>query len=203
MDLGKLLGHKHAKKFRKRPQNAPNKLLLSKLLPKYTSCWELNFFLNLCCVQVHCNTHCNTLCNTPRNAVFCSVAWFPSEKKAILFKIGPWLLKFQKRLVCLNFSALRSCVAHCVAECVAECCRVLQGHRNVATRFHKTPQVLCGELLSSLARQTLSRSWVQAHNTEPCLDQTTFASLCSLAVHLVLFHGLVPPGAANCLSSCH
>ena len=88
---------------------------------------------------------------------------------------------------------MRSCVAHCVAECVAECCRVLQGHRNVATRFHKTPQVLCGELLSSLARQTLSRSWVQAHNTEPCLDQTTFASLCSLAVHLVLFHGLVLP----------
>ena len=115
------------------------------------------------------------------------------EKKAILFKIGPWLLKFQKRLVCLNFSALRSCVAHCVAECVAECCRVLQGHCNVATRFHKTPQVLCGELLSSLARQTLSRCWVQAHNTEPCLDQTTFASLCSLAVHLVLFHGLVLP----------
>ena len=94
---------------------------------------------------------------------------------------------------------MRSCVAHCVAECVAECCRVLQGHCNVATRFHKTPQVLCGELLSSLARQTLSRCWVQAHNTEPCLDQTTFASLqlggpsCSFSW----------PGAANCLSSCH
>ena len=81
-------------------------------------------------------------------------------------------------------------VLQSVLQSVAGC---LQGHCNVATRFHKTPQVLCGELLSSLARQTLSRCWVQAHNTEPCLDQTTFASLCSLEVHLVLFHGLVLP----------
>ena len=126
-----------------------------------------------------------------------------SRVKKKFFKIGPWPPKFQKRLVCLNFFSVAqlycSCIAHCVAHCiaeVAECCKVWQGVCRDMQCCHSLPQDASSPVWTVALRGRLCHAVGCKHNTEPCLDQTTFASLGILASVFFFFMAC----AANCPS---